>query len=215
MRYVYFVTFFVVVLAVSILGFRGSISTRTPLQIFPDMDQQAKYKPQAESAFFADGRADRPQPAGTVPFGRLSDAADPDYLAADPEVFTGKTASGDWLKGIPASITVNAKLMERGRERYTIYCAPCHGALGDGNGITKQYGMGATTSYHDDRLRNMADGEIFNTITHGKANMLSYSDKVVPQDRWAIISYVRALQRAENGTVEDVPASHKPELGLK
>lgn len=215
MRYVYFVTFFVVVLTVSILGFRGQTSTRPPLQIFPDMDQQPKYKPQAESAFFTDGRASRPQPAGTVPFGRLSSAADPDYLAADTEFYMGKTASGDWVEGIPSSVTLNAQFMERGRERYVIYCAPCHGALGDGNGITKQYGMGATPSYHDERLRTMADGELFDIITHGKGNMLSYSDKTTPQDRWAIISYVRALQRAENGTVEDVPASHKPELGLK
>lgn len=216
MRYVYLTLFFIVVLSVSILGFRGSLSTRTPLEIFPDMDHQAKYKPQAESAFFADGRAERPRPAGTVAFGRTANAADANFLKADPVLFEGKTAKGAWVVGFPSDVTVDpAKLLERGRDRYTIYCAPCHGAIGDGNGITKQYGMGATPTYHDDRLRKMAEGELFNTITHGKGNMLSYADKLTAQDRWAVIAYVRALQRAAHATVADVPAEHKSELGIK
>ena len=86
--------------------------------------------------------------------------------------------------------------------------------LGDGNGITKQYGMGATPTYHDDRLRKIAEGEIYNTITNGKGNMLSYADKVTPEDRWAVIAYVRALQRAQTGTAADVPAAQKSELGI-
>ncbi len=80
------------------------------------------------------------------------------------------------------------------------------GALGDGNGITKSYGMLTTPTYHDDRLRGMAEGEIFNTITHGKNTMLSYADKLSPDDRWAVVAYVRALQRAAHGTIQDVPA---------
>ena len=86
--------------------------------------------------------------------------------------------------------------------------------MGDGNGITKQYGMGATPTYHDDRLRKMHEGEIFNTITNGKNNMLSYADKLTPNERWAVIAYVRALQRAQTGTVADVPAANKSELGI-
>jgi mono/diheme cytochrome c family protein len=106
--------------------------------------------------------------------------------------------------------------MARGKERYTIYCSPCHGAVGDGNGITKQYGMGTTATYHIDRLRVMAEGEIFNTITNGSPNkvMQSYADKLLPEDRWAVILYVRALQRAQMGTAADVPADHKAELGI-
>jgi len=184
MRYVYLTLFFVVVLALSILGFRGSLSTRSPLEVFDDMDHQDKYKAQASSKFFADGRADRTRIPGTVAFGRRSDAAD-------------------------------AKFRERGQDRYTIYCAPCHGAIGDGNGITKQYGMGATPTYHDARLRTMTEGEIFNTITHGKGNMLSYADKLPADDRWAVIAYVRALQRAAHATAADVPPGHKSELGIK
>lgn len=215
MRYVYLTLFLIVVLGVSIFGFRGSLSTRPPLEVFPDMDHQAKYKPQAESKFFADGRADRPTPAGAVAFGRTSGTADAAFLKGDAALFEGKDAKGGFLAGFPASITVDAKLMERGQDRYTIYCAPCHGAIGDGNGITKQYGMGATPSYHDDRLRKVADGEIFNVITHGKGNMLSYADKLSAEDRWAVVAYVRALQRAAHATVADVPAGHKSELGIK
>jgi len=116
---------------------------------------------------------------------------------------------------LPAAITVDARLLQRGQERYSITCAPCHGALGDGNGITKAYGMGATPTYHDERLRTMAEGEIYNTITNGKATMMGYADKLEPTDRWAVVAYVRALQRAQKGAVADVPASHKSELGIK
>lgn len=215
MRYVYLTVFFIVVLSVSILGFRGSLSTRTPLEVFPDMDHQAKYKPQAESKFFADGRADRPRPAGTVAFGRTAAAADQAFLKADPARYEGKGANGAWVVSFPAGITVDAQFMDHGRDRFTVYCAPCHGALGDGNGITKQYGMGATPTFHDDAKRALAVGEIFNTITHGKGNMLSYADKLPADDRWAVIAYVRALQRAAHATPADVPAGHKSELGIK
>jgi len=211
MRYAYFTLAFLVVLTVSVLGFRGSTFTKPPLMVFPntffpEMNNQSKYRPQAQSAFFADGRTDRPLPAGVVPRG---------FLREDTHLYAGKTADGQWAKGFPSSIKVDARLMARGRERFTIYCAPCHGAVGNGNGITKQYGMGATLSYHDDRLRNMAEGEIFNTITNGIRTMFPYGDKLVPEDRWAVIAYVRALQRAQNSRVEDVEANHKQELGLK
>ncbi|MDX2186829.1 MAG: cytochrome c [Opitutaceae bacterium] len=206
MRYAYLVLALIVVATVSILGFRGSTSTRSPMEVFPDMDHQAKYKPQAESPLFADRRADRPLPVGVVARGALRES---DHL------YRGRTAGGAWSVGYPAELKVDAKFMERGRERYDIYCAPCHGAIGDGNGITKQYGMGATPTYHDDRLRKMAEGELFNTITNGKGNMLSYADKLIPEDRWAVIAYLRALQRAQHGSVADVPESHKAELGIK
>lgn len=206
MRYVYLATFFVVVLTVGILGFRGSISSRPPLEVFPDMDRQPKLRPQDPSNFFADGRADRPLPAGVVARGDLR---------ADAALYQGRAGTGEWARGIPAALTVDARFLQRGRERYSISCAPCHGALGDGNGITKSYGMGATPTYHDDRLRSMAEGELFNTITNGKGTMMGYADKVVPEDRWAIVAYVRALQRAQHGSVADVPAAHKAELGIQ
>jgi mono/diheme cytochrome c family protein len=215
MRYAYLVLFFVLVTAVSVLGFRGSLTTRPPLEFFPDMDHQAKYKPQAESAFFADKRTDRPTPAGAVAFGRTSLQPDAKFVASDDHLYRGTQADGTYARGFPSSITVDGKLLERGQLKYTIYCAVCHGATGDGNGITKQYGMGATPTYHDERLRKIPEGDIFHTITAGKNNMLSYADKLEPADRWAVVAYVRALQRAQSGTVADVPSSHKPELGLK
>lgn len=215
MRYAYLVLLFVVVATVSVMGFRGSESTRPPLEVFPDMDRQPKFKPQAPSAFFADGRADRPTPAGVVAFGRSYTKADETFLAADDHLYRGKNADGSFVRGFPAAVTVDAQFLERGQQQYTIYCAPCHGAIGDGNGITKQYGMGATPTYHDDRLRGQADGEIYNTITHGKNTMLSYADKIAPADRWAVVAYVRALQRAQTGTAADVVPAHKSELGLK
>ena len=211
MRNVYLVTAFLVVLIVSVLGFRGRISIKPPMDVFPEfafpgMKRQPKYEPQTSSTFFADGRVDRPIPPRTV-------SRDP--LRAHDEL-SGQSADGAWIRGFPASISVNAELMAHGQERYSIYCQPCHGALGDGNGITKQYGMGITPTYHDDRIRQMAEGEIYNTITHGKNTMLPYADKLLPEERWAVVLYVRALQRAQSGTAADVSeASAKQSLGLQ
>ena len=217
MRYAYYTLAFVVVLLVSVMGFRGLKSTRPPIEVFPDMDHQAKYKPQMESKFFADGRADRPIPANTVPYGRGAGvevghpAHDPAFLKADDVRYAGKNADGSFAKGFPVDVT--AELIKRGQGRYNIYCYPCHGALGDGNGITKSYGMLVTPSYHDDRIRNMPEGEIFNTITNGKNTMMPYADKLSADDRWAVIAYVRVLQRAHHGTIDDVPADQRG--GLK
>lgn len=212
MRNVYLVTFFLVILTVSVLGFRGMISEAPPADVFPEwafpgMKYQPKFRPQSASQFFADGRADRLPPPNVV----RADLP----LRNDDTLYAGKSARGEFIRGFPASVTVDRPLLERGRERYTTFCAPCHGATGDGNGITKQYGMGATPTYHDPRLRQMAEGEIYNTITHGKNTMLPYADKLSPEERWAVVAYVRALQRAQIGTVADVPAEAKSQLGIK
>ncbi len=213
MRYAYYTLAFVVVLLLSVMGFRGMVSTRPPIEVFPDMDHQAKYKPQAESKFFADGRADRPIPAGAVPFARDAVHADPAFLKADDFHYDGKLPDGTFGRGFPAGIEVTRDFVLRGQGRFMIYCAPCHGQLGDGNGITKSYGMLTTPTYHDDRIRGMAEGEIFNTITHGKNTMMSYADKLAPDDRWAVVAYVRALQRAAHGSLNDVPLEQRG--GLK
>jgi mono/diheme cytochrome c family protein len=209
MRYAYYTLAFLVILTLSVMGFRGANATRPPIEMWPDMDHQAKYKPQAESAFFADGRADRAIPAGTVPRGR-STAADASYLRADDAVYAGKNADGSFVRGFPVAVT--HELLVRGQGRYQIYCAPCHGAVGDGNGITKSYGMVATPTYHDARLRDMAEGELYNTIANGKNTMMPYADKLSPEDRWAVVAYVRALQRAANATIDDVPLEQRGAL---
>jgi mono/diheme cytochrome c family protein len=224
MRNVYLVTAFVVVLAVSILGFRGHLFTSPPMDVFPEwafpgMKRQPKFRPQSTSVFFADGRADRLPPPNVVqaeaPTAHATSRerlADQSYLS--DQLMRGKNAQGAFAAGFPAGVTVDAAFLQLGRARYTTYCSPCHGVVGDGNGITKQYGMGATPSYHDDRIRKMPEGEIFNTITNGKNTMLPYADKLLPNERWAVVAYVRALQRAQTGTVADVPAANKSELGI-
>ena len=204
MRYVYLVTAFLAVLTVSVFGFRGRPFTTPPIDVFPEwafpgMKYQPKFRPQSESTFFADGRADRPIPANTVARGDLR---------ADDALYAGKDSSGAWVRGIPAALTVDGKFLERGRERYSIYCAPCHGMLGDGKGIISGYGMNVPT-YHDDRRRGFADGEIFDIITNGSQTKLMkpYADKLAADDRWAVVAYVRALQRAENANAADAAAT--------
>lgn len=209
MRYAYYTLAFLCLLTVSIMGFRGEFATRPPIEVFPDMDRQAKYKPQASSKFFADGRADRAPVPGTVPHGRTTEG-DPAFLKADDFLYAGKARSGDFAKGFPLEVTES--FVRQGQGRFQIYCQPCHGALGDGNGITKQYGMVATPTFHDKRLRDMTEGEIFNTITHGKNTMGSYGDKLSTEERWAVIAYVRALQRAAHASVDDVPQANRGEL---
>jgi len=217
MRYVWLAFLFSVVAALSLLGRRGDLFTRPPLEVFPDMDRQPKYKPQAESRFFPNGMTDRPLPAHVVPRGRHVEA-DPAYLAADDHMFRGYRGAllpqdTDWHRGFPAGVTLDAQLMQRGQQQFTLFCAPCHGQLGDGNGVTRQYLMNAATLL-DARITAMAEGEIFNTITNGKATMYGYGDRIAAADRWAIIAYVRALQRAAHGKVDDVPAASRAQLGL-
>ncbi|MEX2045372.1 MAG: cytochrome c [Opitutus sp.] len=212
MRHLYLITAFVGLALVSILGLQGTKFTSPPLDVFPDwafpsMEFQPRLRPQGSSRFFADGRADRPPVAHTVARGMLRD---------DDHLHFGKDSAGAWARGFPERVMVDMKLLQRGRERYSIYCAPCHSEVGDGNGITKLYGMGATPSYHDDRLRTMPEGELYNTITNGKNTMLPYADKLAPEDRWAVVAYVRALQRAQQGSPADVtdPAARQS-LGLQ
>ncbi len=218
MRTLYIATIFLLVLGFSLLGRpRGHTFTKPPMDVFPEwafpgMKFEPKLTQQVESAFFADGRSDRVAPPNTVP-ASYGPAGQP--LRSDDFLYLGKAPDGSFARGFPREVKVDMAFLERGRDRFTIYCAPCHGAVGDGNGITRKYGMGATASYHDDRIRKMAEGEIFNTITNGKGQMNPYADKLVPADRWAVIAYVRALQRAQNGTVADVPDDHKGELGIK
>lgn len=202
MRYFIAIFIFLIVATISIMGFRGSKSLKPPLEVFPDMDRMAKYKPQSENTFFEDGMADRPPVSGTVVAGSFVEDA---YLA------TGKMGT-QWGKGFP--LAVSYEFLQRGQEKYNIYCSVCHGLSGDGNGITKKYRMIATPSYHNARLREMPEGEIFNTITYGRNTMGPYGAKIKMEDRWAIIAYLRTLQRSQNSDPEDVPQSNRQDLGL-
>jgi mono/diheme cytochrome c family protein len=201
---------------VAVLGLRGQRSTRPPIQIFNDMDDQPRYHTQGSSRFFADGRSMRTPLVGTVAFGGadyFSDAGsprqNPDFLAADATYYRGKQG-GAWVPRAP--VKFDLPLLLRGQQRYNVHCAACHGATGAGNGITTQYGLVGVASYHDDRLRAMPDGEIFNTITNGKGVMMAYGHQISPADRWAIVAYVRALQRSQLAALDDVPEPFRTEL---
>lgn len=217
MRNVYLVTFLACVLLVSIFGFRGTSFTKPPVDVFPEwlfpgMKYQPKFRPQSASEFFADGRADRMPPPHTVMRGMLQD---------DDHLYRGKAANVQFAAGFPSAITVDMPFLKRGQERYTQFCAPCHGLNGSGDGILSKYGMGTLPgngNYHSDRIRSMPEGQIFDTITNGSQSkvMFPYGDKLTPEDRWAVVAYVRALQRAQQGTIRDViDATAKQTLGIK
>jgi mono/diheme cytochrome c family protein len=207
---------------IAVFGFRGQKSTGSPLEIFPDMVRQMKVRSQAPLNFFADGRGPRLPVAGTVPIGyempkaektaapqarpRVSFSVGTDYYN------TGKMG-GSWGTGIPVEVT--PELMERGQQRFNITCAMCHGAAAVGNGIIKQHGLATVVTLQDERIRKMSDGEIFNTITNGKNTMMAYGPNIIVADRWAIIAYLRALQRSQNAAIADVPEDHRGELEKK
>lgn len=208
---------FLIAAVISIFGFRGALSEKTPIEIFPDMDRQARYKPQGENSFFADGRNDRPTPLNTVARGNYLNYQEvfsedfEDTVLGNTTFLAGKNPDGSWVARLP--IEVDYSLMEMGREKYEIFCTACHGAAGDGNGVTKPYGILAT-SYHDDRLRNEADGYMFDVISNGKGLMYGLRDRLTPKERWAVVLYLRALQRSQNASAEDVPAGERAELGI-
>ncbi|MGH8100799.1 MAG: c-type cytochrome [Chthoniobacterales bacterium] len=211
---------------VAIFGFRGQKSSGSPLEVFPDMVRQMKVRAQAPLGFFADGRGPRLPVPGTVPIGyempkpqTIATSVVAGALPEEPSRVafsvgtdyynTGKMGA-QWGTGLP--IRVTPELIERGRQRFNITCAMCHGATAAGNGITKQYGLATVVSLQDDRIRKMADGEIFNTITNGKNTMMAYGPNVTVPDRWAIITYLRALQRSQRATLADVAPEHRAEL---
>jgi hypothetical protein len=214
----YFLAIFVLsaVLVVGMAGFRGGMSRKPPIEVFPDMDRQPKLRPQAENSFFADGRSSRLPVEGTVARSiphRLA-AAEPKqivYPYEDAPVNTGRiTGTTNFVETGPFEITT--QFLARGRDRYQISCLPCHGPLGDGNGVTKKLGMAVVATLHDPRITKMADGELFAVITNGKNLMGAYGAQVSVEDRWAIIAYVRALQLSRLASVNDVPEQMRSAL---
>jgi mono/diheme cytochrome c family protein len=207
----YFLLIFVIgVLAVvGIAGKRGSLARKPPIYVFPDMKHQLKLRPQTPNGFFASGLSSQLPVPGTIARGQpIQTANGPAYPYEDVPVFTGRVAgTTNFVENNPLPVT--AQLLQRGREQFTIHCSPCHGQTADGNGITKKVGaMAVVASLHDKRIVEMADGEIFDTITHGKNLMGAYGPNVPVADRWAVIAYLRAVQLSRLGTMDDVP----PEL---
>ena len=161
------------------------------------MSNQPRYDPLEPSDFFADGMSARPRIAGTVARGELS---------TDPFLETGKMGAADG-DGFP--LAVDAELLDRGEQRFNIYCTPCHGRLGDGNGMIPSRGFRRPPSFHSETLRNAKTGHYFDVITNGFGAMPPYAVQVPPRDRWAIIAYIRALQISQSATVNDVPVEDR------
>jgi mono/diheme cytochrome c family protein len=194
---------------------RGCTSSRPPIHLNPSMDDQPKVLPQTASAFFYNGSAMREPIPGTIPIGGLKE---------DAAFFTGKGPDGQFVATIP--VTMDEALLERGRQRYAIYCQPCHDARGDGKGILFQRGNVPTATFHQEKIQKYPDGQIFDIVTNGMGLMPSYRWPIPPADRWAIIAHVRELQRerlaraaaapaaaqapASAGTTADKPAPAQP-----
>jgi len=160
-----------------------------------DMANQPKNKPLSPSDFFADGRSERPLLENTVARGSLAD--DALFVPKDSNVF-------------PLPVTV--QLLERGEQRFKIFCTPCHGLQGDGNGMIAMRGMKHPPTFHQDRLRQAPNGYFYDNITNGFGAMYGYSAQIPPRDRWAIIAYVRALQLSRNAKAADLPAELREKL---
>jgi hypothetical protein len=165
-----------------------------------DMQVQPKYVPEDPSSFFADGRSERPLVEGTVARGQLR---------TDELLYTGRI-NGAVTDMFPFPIT--GADLSRGRERYNIYCSPCHDYTGSGNGMIVQRGFPAPPSFHIERLRQAPAGHFFEVITNGLGRMYSYASRVAPDDRWRIAAYIRALQLSQRGSMGDVPASESNAL---
>jgi len=167
-----------------------------------EMADQPRYKPLQASSFFADGRASRPLVEGTVARG---------HVRADEQFYTG-TSDGSPVETLPFPAT--REVLEHGRERFDIFCSPCHGRLGDGHGMVVQRGFTPPPSFHTDTLRHAPVGQLFEVISKGFGVMPDYSAQVPPGDRWAIVAYIRALQLSQHATLADVPPEARQRLSV-
>jgi mono/diheme cytochrome c family protein len=210
-RWLQYLVVVVVVLSwvplVVIMRARHTTSTKPRIHIIQDMANQPKYKSQARNRLFADRRAMRPPVEGTVARGELRE---------DDRLERGMVGD-DWVEVIPVPVTT--QLMERGHQRFDIYCSPCHGLAGYGDGMVAKRAEalqeGTWTppaSFHTELVRSRPVGHLFNTITNGIRNMPAYGPQIPVADRWAIVAYIRALQLSQNAPIEDVPAELRAQL---
>ena len=184
------------ILAVGVVlsGCQGTLSEKTPVHPNLNMDQQPRKEAQEVNNFFADGRSMRQPVEGTVARG---------LRKADTAYYEGVDANGEWIEEMPVELT--RALLYRGKERYEIFCTPCHGITGKGDGmIMNGYGYVPAPTYHQDRLREAPDGEIYSAIYNGIRNMPSYAHQIPVEDRWAIVAYIRALQSSHNVSEDEI-----------
>ena len=204
----YFVPIFLILIVtiVSIMGFRGDFTENTPLEVFPDMDRQAKYKAQTQNNFYSDSKADRLPVSGTAIRGTALDlnnvfAKEPTFH--DTAFRTGKNDDGSWVEKIPDEISVDMALMRLGKEKYDIHCAICHGDYGNGLGVLSEFGLAprnlsdaSNTGTYLESAGPWTEGQYYHAISMGSASgiKLGLKDMLTPKERWAIVLYVRALQ---------------------
>ena len=192
--------------ALGLSGCRGMRSDEPPVHPNLNMDFTERFEEQEANPFFADDAAMRPVVPGTVKRGNLR-------TSENTAFFQGRSEGGAYVPTIPVRLT--PALLERGQERYNIFCSMCHGYSGDGRGIImvgnggQGYGYTPAPTYHSDYLRTVEDGYLYEVITNGVRNMPSYAHEMPPVDRWAIVAYMRALQRSQNASAADLP---QPEL---
>lgn len=210
MKYFFLSYFIIAVLIVSAAGFRGDKTQNSPIEIFPDMDHQAKVKYQVASTFFADGSGSRKPVEKTVPIGYdfpskiAAETPPPAFGFSNGVDFYNTGRFGDYYgDGFPKELVIDQKLLERGQQRYNIYCSVCHGASGNGKGTTSKFGILAAYSFQQPGAIDPANagayrttGAMFDVITHGKGLMGPYGGTIPVRDRWAIVAYIRVLQQA-------------------
>lgn len=199
-------TIFLAAMTVMLASCRGTQSEAPPIHLNLNMDNQERFDPQEANPFFEDNRSMRPLVPGTVARGTLRE---------DEAFFEGRTPGGGFVDRMPLPTT--REVLARGQERYNIYCGVCHGDAGDGQGIisTGGYGFTPATSYHDERLRQVPDGYLYDVIANGVRTMPPYGHQVPPADRWAIVAYIRALQRSQYASAEDVPENIRGDLSRR
>ena len=188
-------------LAIILWGCRGQLSRDPPLWIKHGMEFQPRYNAFEENGRFEDGRNMRLPPEGTVARGLLKE---------DAVYYRGGDSATGFVVKSPVPLTL--PLLERGRERFDIYCSPCHGRTGIGNGMVVQKGFLPPPNLHGERIVGMPEGQIFRTLSDGVRNMPAYGKQIPESDRWAIVAYIRALQRSQRGTLEDLSESEKANL---
>jgi mono/diheme cytochrome c family protein len=189
-----------------LVGCARQTSRQTPVSFIPDMDYQGRYEPQGDRTFhggtpiFQDARASLRPVEGTVALGSLTND-EPFNTGIDNNMYVGRNP-----------LKVDAQLLADGQRRFNTYCSPCHDRTGQGRGIVAQRATWIPTNLQEDRVKQMNDGEIFNVVTNGRRSMPPYKYQVMSRDRWAIVAYVRALQRTSTATLADVPEHRKAEL---
>ncbi len=208
MRWFFLVLALAIVTFVVALGPRGAKFSDPPFELFPDMDRQYKFKSQKPSHFFEDGRASRKPVDGTIPMGYSAPLNKEDGVPTSAldfsygEGYYNTGLFGDYFgSGYPEELTLDQALLERGKQRFQINCTPCHGESGNGQGIVSKYWLiPPTANLQSDLVKALPEGQLFWTITHGKGLMGPYKGTINVQDRWAIVAYLRALQKTSATT---------------